>query len=94
MSHPAIRGLSTAQLLSVADLVGREFRASVRDLSAIAASAATTTAELNGMPIHDSVTAAAAHLKRTIQRLTPMTDANEELADMAALVLLELNREG
>lgn len=88
----APRGLSSAQLLSVADRVGAEFHATVHDLAAIAACAATTTAEINGIPVHGSAEQAAESLVHSIRRLSPLNSANEEFADVAALVLLELNR--
>lgn len=85
--------MTSGQLLVVADLVSAEFRTSINDLAALAACAATTTAEIDGIPIHSSAAQVAESLKHSIHRLTPLNSANEEFADVAALVLLELNRD-
>lgn len=87
-----MHGLSTAQLLTVADLVGEEFGATVTDLAALASCAAASTAEINGIPVHESPETAAASLHHTIVRLTPLSSANQELAEVASRVLLARNR--
>lgn len=88
----APRGLTSAQLLSVADRVGAEFHTTVHDLAAIAACAAATTAEINGIPVHDTAEESAESLAHSIRQLNPLNHANEEFAEVAALVLLGLNQ--
>lgn len=88
---PRLRGFSTTQLLGIADQVAGEFGAQVVDLSALAAAAATTTAEISGARIHQDLSEAGASLRHTIHRLEPLSSHNEELAELAWLILRELN---
>lgn len=89
--NPRLRGFSTTQLLGIADQVAGEFGAQVVDLSALAAAAATTTAEISGVRIHRDLAEAGDSLHHTILRLTPLSSHNEELAELAQLILRELN---
>ncbi|QGU05981.1 hypothetical protein COCCU_00050 [Corynebacterium occultum] len=89
--NPRLRGFSTTQLLGVADKVAAEFGTQVIDLAALAAAAATTTAEISGVRIHGNLSEASESLRRSILRLAPLSSHNTELADVSCLILRELN---
>ncbi|MGP6174234.1 TetR family transcriptional regulator [Corynebacterium sp. A21] len=88
-----LRGFSATQLLAVADQVAAEFGTHVIDLAALAAAAATTTADISGVRIHQSLEGAGQSLHRSILALEPLASHNRELAEVACLVLTELNRD-
>lgn len=90
---PRLRGFSSTQLLAVADQVAAEFNTAVLDLAAVAAAAATTTAEISGMRIQQNLAEARRSLSRSIMALAPLATHNREFAEVACLVLTELNQD-
>lgn len=86
-----MRGMSADQLLLVADEVCAHNHVSVRDYAALAAAAATTTASINGVPVHRSVRAAKRSLGQAIVALRPLTGANEVFAQVAGEILERIN---
>lgn len=88
-----LRGFSPTQLMTVADQVAAEFGTHVIDLAALAAAAATTTADISGVRIQQSFEEASQSLHRSILMLEPLASHNRELADVACLILAELNRD-
>lgn len=85
--------MNTTQLLGVADLVAAEYATAVVDLGALAAAAATTTAEISGVRVHQDPGEAEQALRRTILRLEPLKSHNREFAEVAVRVLAGLNRD-
>lgn len=71
-----MRGFSAEQLLAVADEYCAFHGCHVRSFAALAASAAVPGARLHGVPVFDSVEAAAAALAETIRALQPLSGAN------------------
>ena len=71
-----MRGFSGEQLLAVADEYCAFHGCHVRSFAALAASAAVPGARLHGVPVFDSVEAAAAALAETIRALQPLSGAN------------------
>ena len=81
-----MRGFSGEQLLAVADEYCAFHGCHVRSFAALAASAAVPGARLHGVPVFDSVEAAAAALAETIRALEPLSGFNAGFADVAAEV--------
>lgn len=85
-----MRGFSGEQLLAVADEYCAFHGCHVRSFAALAASAAVPGARLHGVPVFDSVEAAAAALAETIRALQPLsgagTESNTGFAEVAAEV--------
>lgn len=87
-----MRGFSGEQLLAVADEYCAFHGCHVRSFAALAASAAVPGSRLHGVPVFDSVDAAAAALAETIRALQPLSGAgtssaaNAGFADVAAEV--------
>ena len=81
-----MRGFSAEQLLAVADEYCAFHGCHVRSFAALAASAAVPGARLHGVPVFDSVEAAAAALAETIRALQPLSGSNAGFADVAAEV--------
>lgn len=81
-----MRGFSGEQLLVVADEYCAFHGCHVRSFAALAASAAVPGSRLHGVPVFDSVEAAAAALTETIRALQPLSGANAGFADVAAEV--------
>lgn len=78
-----MKPLTPEQLLIIADECCTTWGATVRSYSAICAAAAIPGARLDGIPVFDSPTAAAAALARGIERLEPLTDFNVPFAHAA-----------
>ena len=81
-----MRGFSPEQLLAVADEYCAFHGCHVRSFAALAASAAVPGARLHGVPVFDSVDAAAAALSEAVVALEPLSDSNEGFADVVAEV--------
>ena len=81
-----MRGFSGEQLLAVADEYCAFHGCHVRSFAALAASAAVPGARLHGVPVFDSVEAAAAALAETIRALEPLSGFNAGFADVAGEV--------
>ena len=81
-----MRGFSGEQLLAVADEYCAFHGCHVRSFAALAASAAVPGSRLHGVPVFDSVEAAAAALAETIRALQPLSGTNAGFADVAAEV--------
>ncbi|OHR18205.1 TetR family transcriptional regulator [Corynebacterium sp. HMSC034A01] len=85
-----MRGFSAEQLLAVADEYCAFHGCQVRSFAALAASAAVPSARLHGVPVFDTVEAAAAALAETIRALQPLSGFNAGFnagfADVAAEV--------
>ncbi|MDK8878650.1 TetR family transcriptional regulator [Corynebacterium sp. MSK008] len=81
-----MRGFSSEQLLAVADEYCAFHGCHVRSFAALAVSAAVPGARFHGVPVFDSVEAAAAALAETIRALQPLSGANAGFADIAAEV--------
>ncbi|SIS39263.1 transcriptional regulator, TetR family [Corynebacterium appendicis CIP 107643] len=83
-----MKPLSAEQLLIIADECCTEWGTTVRSYSAICAAAAIPGARLEGLPVFDSPTAAAAALSRGIERLEPLADFNAPFASAAEEIYL------
>lgn len=81
-----MRGFSGEQLLAVADEYCAFHGCHVRSFAALAASSAVPGARLHGVPVFDSVEAAAAALAETIRALQPLSGTNAGFAEVAAEV--------
>ena len=85
-----MRGFSGEQLLAIADEYCSFHGCQVRSFAALAACAAVPGARLHGVPVFDSVEAAAAALAETIRALQPLsgagTEPNAGFAEVAAEV--------
>ena len=85
-----MRGFSPEQLLAIADEYCAFHGCQVRSFAALAACAAVPGARLHGVPVFDSVEAAAAALAETIRALQPLsgagTEPNAGFAEVAAEV--------
>ncbi|OFT56627.1 TetR family transcriptional regulator [Corynebacterium sp. HMSC05H05] len=81
-----MRRLSGEQLLAVADEYCAFHGCHVRSFAALAASAAVPGSRLHGVPVFDSVEAAAAALAETIRALQPLSGTNAGFAEVAAEV--------
>lgn len=81
-----MRGFSGEQLLAVADEYCAFHGCHVRSFASLAASAAVPGARLHGVPVFDSVEAAAAALAETIRALQPLSGSNAGFADVAGEV--------
>ncbi|WP_293832350.1 TetR family transcriptional regulator [uncultured Corynebacterium sp.] len=79
-------GFSGEQLLAVADEYCAFHGCHVRSFAALAASSAVPGARLHGVPVFDSVEAAAAALAETIRALQPLSGTNAGFAEVAAEV--------
>lgn len=88
-----LRGFNSRQLLLIADQIAEEYGVTVRNLPAIAAAAAVTTAEISGIPIHRSTEEVGDSLAECILRLEPLSGANREFADVAREILHRRNGE-
>ena len=78
-----MKPLTPEQLLIIADECCATWGTTVRSYSALCAAAAIPGAKLEGLPIFDSPSAAAAALARGIERLEPLTDFNVPFAEAA-----------
>ena len=81
-----MRGFSPEQLLAIADEYCSFHGCQVRSFAALAACAAVPGARLHGVPVFDSVEAAAAALSEAVVALSPLSDSNEGFADVVAEV--------
>ena len=81
-----MRGFSPEQLLAIADEYCAFHGCHVRSFAALAACAAVPGSRLHGVPVFDSVDAAAAALSETVVALSPLSDSNEGFADIVAEV--------
>lgn len=81
-----MRGLTPEQLLAVADEYCAVHGCHVRSFAALAACAAVPGSRLHGVPVSDSVAAAARELAETIRALQPLSGSNAGFADVAAEV--------
>lgn len=81
-----MRGVSGEQLLAIADEYCAFHGCQVRSFAALAACAAVPGARLHGVPVFDSVEAAAAALAETVRALQPLSGENAEFANVAAEV--------
>ena len=81
-----MRGFPGEQLLAVADEYCAFHGCHVRSFAALAASAAVPGARLHGVPVFDSVEAAAAALAETIRALQPLSGSNTGFSDVAGEV--------
>lgn len=81
-----MRGLSAEQLLAIADEYCSFHGCHVRSFGFLAAAAAVTGSRLHGVPVFDSVSAAATALSEAIIALEPLSDSNFGFAEVAAEV--------
>lgn len=81
-----MRGLTPEQLLAVADEYCTFHGCQVRSFASLVACAAVPGARLHGVPVFDSVAAAAAALAEAVVALSPLSDSNEGFADVVAEV--------
>lgn len=91
MSH--LRSLSAEQLLLIADEVCHSERVSVVDYGFVAAAAAVTGAQFDGVPVFQSVRAARKSLEQAIVLLEPLRGANRVFARVAGEVFARINDE-
>ena len=87
------RSLSAEQLLLIADEVCRSERVSVVDYGFVAAAAAVTGAQFDGVPVFQSVRAARKSLEQAIVLLEPLSGANQVFARVAGEVFARINDE-
>ncbi|AIL95934.1 hypothetical protein ACUXOC_000957 [Corynebacterium mucifaciens] len=83
-----MRGFTPEQLLAVADEYCAVHGCHVRSFAALAACAAVPGSRFHGVPVFDSVAAAARELAETIRALQPLSPgaSNAGFADVAAEV--------
>lgn len=81
-----MRGFSAEQLLAVADEYCSFHGCHIRSFGFLAACAAVPGAKVHGVPVFDSVSAAAVALSESIVDLEPLSDSNEGFAEVAAEV--------
>ena len=83
-----MRGFSPEQLLAVADEYCAFHGCQVRSFASLVACAAVPGARLHGVPVFDSIAAAANELAQAIRSLEPLSPAsvNPGFADVAAEV--------
>ena len=81
-----MKGLSPEQLLAIADEFAPAAKVRVRSFAALAACAAVPGSRFTGVPVHDTIDAAAAALADAILRLEPLTARNGDFAEIAARV--------
>lgn len=81
-----MRGLTPEQLLAVADEYCAVHGCHVRSFAALTACAAVPGSRLHGVPVFDSVAAAAGEMAETIRALQPLSGSNAGFADVAAEV--------
>lgn len=81
-----MRALSAEQLLAIADEYCSFHGCHIRSFEFLAAAAAVPGAKVHGVPVFDSVSAAAAALSESIVALEPLSDSNAGFAEVAAEV--------
>ena len=81
-----MKPLSPEQLLIIADECCAKWGTTVRSYSSLCAAAAIPGAKLDGLPVFDSPTAAAAALARGIERLEPLAGFNAPFADAVSKI--------
>lgn len=81
-----MRGLTAEQLLAAADEFCAAHRAQIRSFSGLAACAAVPGSRFHGVPVFDSVAAAAAALAEAVRALEPLTAGNAQFAEVVAEV--------
>lgn len=81
-----MRALSAEQLLAVADEYCSFHGCHIRSFGFLAAAAAVPGSRLHGVPVFDSVSAAATALSDAIVVLEPLSDSNAGFAEVAAEV--------
>lgn len=81
-----MRGFFGEQLLAIADEYCAFHGCQVRSFAALAACAAVPGSRFHGVPVFDSVGAAATALAETIRLLEPLSGSNPGFADVAAEV--------
>ena len=81
-----MRALSAEQLLAIADEYCSFHGCHIRSFEFLAAAAAVPGAKVHGVPVFDSVSAAAAALADAISSLAPLSDGNDGFAEVAAEV--------
>lgn len=81
-----MRALSAEQLLAIADEYCSFHGCHIRSFGFLAACAAVPGAKVHGVPVFDSVSAAAAALSSAIVALEPLSDSNDGFAEVAAEV--------
>ena len=88
----ALPELLPHQLLAIADAFCDRYGTQVTDLSAIAVSAGTPTARIDGLALHGTATSGAKSLARMIVATAPLSAENEVFAAFAAQVYLTFAR--
>lgn len=73
-------------MLVISDEICGIYKVRVRSFAALAACATVPGARVHGVPVFDSVDAAAAELSRAVAALRPLSGANEALAEVAGAV--------
>ena len=81
-----MRSLSPEQLLAVADEYCSFHGCHIRSFGFLTAAAAVPGSRLHGVPVFDSVSAAATALSSAIVALEPLSDSNAGFAEVAAEV--------
>ena len=81
-----MRALSAEQLLAIADEYCSFHGCHLRSFGFLAACAAVPGSRLHGVPVFDSVSAAAAALSEAIVALEPLSDSNAGFAEVAGEV--------
>lgn len=81
-----MRALSAEQLLAIADEYCSFHGCHIRSFGFLTAAAAVPGARLHGVPVFDSVSAAAAALSSAIVALEPLSDSNAGFAEVAGEV--------
>lgn len=81
-----MRGFSAEQLLAIADEYCSFHGCHVRSFGFLAACAAVPGAKVHGVPVFDSVSAAAAALSEAIVALEPLSAGNAGFAEVAGEV--------
>lgn len=81
-----MRAFSAEQLLAIADEYCSFHGCHIRSFGFLAAAAAVPGAKVHGVPVFDSVSAAAAALSDAIVALEPLSDSNAGFAEVAGEV--------
>lgn len=86
-----LRGLSAEQVLLIADELCLRFPDRIRSFSALCAVAATSTARLHGVPVHQDPESQAQSAYDAVISLEPLVSRNDILAATIKQTLLTLN---
>ncbi|ALC04504.1 hypothetical protein CDES_00055 [Corynebacterium deserti GIMN1.010] len=87
-----MRGLSSDNVLAIADEVCAAHGVVVRDFAALAAVSGVSTASFHGVRVFGSASAMASKVSEMIRLLEPLSGKNETFAAVIQRVLLDINK--